>query len=187
MTTLPIDKTVESLGGSKRATDGVTRVAARWQDSDGGGDEFTEFCKENFVESDEDRSRLLDRYESAMGSIGGHLYEINRHLRRWTDLRGDEMPAVDNIMAMFDPCPDLSNQFYKQKIAFIALLNFDRPDLATMLEQGSEWSTDTWAEARIGRAFGPRIPAEVNDRARALEHEADMFVSEFHVPRPRHI
>jgi len=92
------------------------------------------------------------------------------------------MPEVDNLMAMFDPCPDLSDQFYKQKIAFIALLNFDRPDLATMLEQGDNWSTDQWAEVRAGWAFGPRVPAEINDRARKLEHEADMFVSEFHVP-----
>ena len=182
MTTLPIEETIESLGGCDRATAGVNRVAKRWQVSDGDGNAFKTLCEENFVTSDEDRARLLDRYESAMGSIGGHLYEINRHLRRWTDLRGDEMPAVDNVMAMFDPCPDLSDQFYKQKIAFIALLNFERPDLETMLREGSQWSTDTWAEARIGRAFGPRIPAEVNDRARALEHEADMFVSEFHVP-----
>ena len=85
-------------------------------------------------------------------------------------------------MAMFDPCPDLSDQFYKQKVAFIAILNFDRPDLATMLSDGGDWSTNKWAEARAGRAFGPRIPAEVNDRARGLEHDADMFVSEFHVP-----
>jgi hypothetical protein len=182
MTTLPINETIESLGGCERATDGVNRVAKRWQDSDGDGDIFKIFCEESFVKSDEDRTRLLNRYESAMGSIGGHLYEINRHLRRWTDLRGDEMPMVDNAMAMFDPCPDLSDQFYKQKIAFIALLNFNRPDLATMLRDGCNWSTNQWAEARIGRAFGPRIPAEVNDRARVLEHEADMFVSEFHVP-----
>ena len=182
MTTLPIDETIQSLGGCERATAGVHRVAKRWQDCDGDSDAFKAFCEESFVVSDEDKSRLLDRYESAMGSIGGHLYEINRHLRRWTDLRGDEMPVIDNIMAMFDPCPDLSNQFYKQKIAFVALLNFERPDLVTMLSEGSQWSTDQWAEARIGRAFGPRIPAEVNDRARVLEHEADMFVSEFHVP-----
>ena len=180
--TLPIDETIQALGGCDRATAGVSRVANRWQESDGDEDVFKTFCKKSFVTSDEDRARLLDRYESAMGSIGGHLYEIGRHLRRWTDLRGDEMPSVDNAMAMFDPCPDLSDQFYKQKIAFIALLNFERPDLATMLKEGSEWSTDKWAEARIGRAFGPRIPAEVNDRARELEHEADMFVSEFHVP-----
>ena len=182
MTTLPIDETISKLGGCQRATSGVHRVANRWQKTDGDGDAFKTFCENSFVTSDEDRARLLDRYESAMGSIGGHLYEIGRHLRRWTDLRGDEMPMVDNTMAMFDPCPDLSDQFYKQKIAFIALLNFERPDLATMLNEGANWSTDQWAEARIGRAFGPRIPAEVNDRARELEHEADMFVSEFHVP-----
>jgi len=182
MKTLPIEETIQALGGCNRATAGVQRVANRWQDSDGDGETFKTFCEEKFVTSDEDRTRLLERYESAMGAIGGHLYEIGRHLRRWTDLRGDEMPAIDNVMAMFDPCPDLSDQFYKQKIAFIALLNFTRPDLATMLRDGEGWSTDDWAEARIGRAFGPRIPAEVNDRARALEHEADMFVSEFHVP-----
>ena len=140
------------------------------------------FCTEQFIAEESDRSRLLGRYEIALGSIGGHLYEIRRHLRRWTDLRGDEMPQVDNLMAMFDPCPDLSDQFYKQKIAFIALLNFDRPDLATMLEQGDTWSNDKWAEVRAGWAFGPRIPAEINDRARKLKHDADMFVSEFHVP-----
>ena len=182
MMKLPIDETIAKLGGCQRATAGVTRVANRWQESDGDGEAFMAFCEESFVANDEDRSRLLDRFEIAMGSIGGHLYEIGRDLRRWTDLRGDEMKQVDNIMAMFDPCPDLSDQFYKQKIAFVALLNFSRPDLATMLEDGSNWSTDEWAEARIGRAFGPRVPAEVNDRARELEHDADMFVSEFHVP-----
>ncbi|MFT4592618.1 MAG: hypothetical protein ACI9JK_000314 [Phycisphaerales bacterium] len=182
MMTLPIEETISKLGSCPRATAGVHRVANRWQESDGDSKAFESFCIKSFVTSDEDRTRLLDRYESAMGSIGGHLYEIGRHLRKWTDLRGDEMPQVDDIMAMFDPCPDLSDQFYKQKIAFVALLNFDRPDLATMLRDGSNWTTDMWAEARIGRAFGPRVPAEVNDRARALEHEAGMFVSEFHVP-----
>jgi len=181
MQTLPIKETIEAIN-HPRAEAGVKRVANRWQDCDGDGDDFKAFCSEKFVKDDDNRTRLLDRYESALGSIGGHLYEIGRHLRRWTDLRGDEMPEVDNLMAMFDPCPDLSDQFYKQKIAFIALLNFNRPDLTTMLEQGDTWSTDQWAEVRAGWAFGPRVPAKVNDRARKLEHEADMFVSKFHVP-----
>ena len=182
MQTLPIEETIQALGSCDRATAGVNRVAKRWQEVDGDGEAFQSFCEEHFVSTEEEKSRLLDRFESAMGSIGGHLYEIRRHLRKWTDLRGDEMPSFDNTAAMFDPCPDLSDQFYKQKIAFIALLNFNRPNLATMLEDGGNWTTDAWAEARIGRAFGPRIPAEVNDRARELEHDADMFVSEFHVP-----
>lgn len=181
MTTLPIKETIEAIN-HPRAEAGVKRIANRWQDCDGDGEQFKAFCTEQFIAEESDRSRLLGRYEIALGSIGGHLYEIRRHLRRWTDLRGDEMPQIDNLMAMFDPCPDLSDQFYKQKIAFIALLNFDRPDLATMLEQGDTWSNDKWAEVRAGWAFGPRIPAEINDRARKLKHDADMFVSEFHVP-----
>ena len=181
MKTLPIKETIEAINHPK-AEAGVNRVANRWQECDGDANEFKDFCEKQFVADAKDRTRLLDRYESALSRIGGHLYEINRHLRRWTDLRGDEMPEIDNLMAMFDPCPDLSDQFYKQKIAFVALLNFDRPDLSTMLEEGHKWSTDQWAEVRAGWAFGPRVPAEVNDRARKLEHEADMFVSEFHVP-----
>ena len=182
MQELPIEETIKLLGGSKRAIDGVNRVAKRWQETDGDDAAFKTFCETNFVSTEEELGKLLTRFESAMGSIGGHLYEIRRHLRRWTDLRGDEMPAFDNTMAMFDPCPDLSDQFYKQRVAFIALLNFERPSLMDMLEEGEHWSTDKWAEVRAGRAFGPRIPAEINDRARELEHEADMFVSEFHVP-----
>ena len=166
MQTLPIQETIKAIN-HPRAEAGVKRVANRWQDCDGDGDEFKAFCNEQFVAEDSDRARLLERYEIALGCIGGHLYEIGRHLRRWTDLRGDEMPKVDNLMAMFDPCPDLSDQFYKQKIAFIALLNFDRPDLATMLEQGDTWSNDQWAEVRAGWAFGPRVPAEVNEIGRA--------------------
>ena len=124
MQELPIEETIKLLGGGQRAIDGVNRVAKRWQETDGDDSAFKTFCEKNFVSTEEELSKLLTRFESAMGSIGGHLYEIRRHLRRWTDLRGDEMPAFDNTMAMFDPCPDLSDQFYKQKVAFIALLAF---------------------------------------------------------------
>ncbi len=181
MKTLPVKETIDAIN-HPRAEAGVTRVANRWQETDGDEAAFKAFCIEHFVADEADQQRLLGRYEKALCCIGGHLYEIGRHLRRWTDLRGDEMPEVDNLMAMFDPCPDLSDQFYKQKIAFVALLNFDRPSLASMLAEGESWSTDQWAEVRAGWAFGPRVPAEVNDRARKLEHDADMFVSEFHVP-----
>jgi hypothetical protein len=49
MTTLPINETIESLGGCDRATAGVNRVAKRWQDSDGDGDTFKIFCENSFV------------------------------------------------------------------------------------------------------------------------------------------
>ncbi|MDP6601111.1 MAG: hypothetical protein QGH76_02310 [Phycisphaerales bacterium] len=183
LTTMPIDETIAALGGGKRAEGGVRRVAERWQeDVDGAGEAFRTFCETYFVTEEDDRRRLLDRFETALTVVQGHLYEIGRHLRRWTDLRGEDMPGVDDLMAKFDPCPDLSDQLYRQQLAFVALLNFDRPDLDTMIAEGGDWSADRWAEVRAARAFGPRIPADINELSREVEHAADMFVSEFHVP-----
>lgn len=164
------------------AQGGVTRVADRWQAADGDAAAFAALCKKHFVVSEADRARLLARLEIALEQIGGHLYEMRRTLRRWSDLAGDEIPGVDDILAQFDPAPDLSDQLYRQKIAFLALLNFERPDLAQMLRQGDAWSDAEWAAARVAQQFGPRIPAELADCARRTGHEAQQFVAKFHVP-----
>ncbi|MFM8785615.1 MAG: hypothetical protein ACKOFI_10830, partial [Phycisphaerales bacterium] len=106
--------------------------------------------------------RLLDRLEESVRQIEGHLYEMRRALRRWNDLVGDELQAFDETVAAFDPAPDLSDQLYKQKIAFIALLNFDRPDLKRMLAEGDRWSIDDWAAARVAQRFGRGIRVGVD-------------------------
>jgi hypothetical protein len=164
---------------------GVARVAERWTAEDGDATALAEFCARYFVADPVDRGRLLDRFEEALRKLHGHLYEIRRNLRRWSDLRGDEFPGVDDLLATFNPVPDLSDQLYRQKLAFIALLNFDRPNLAEMLRAGPDWDVDRWAEARISQSFGPRIPAEVDGLAREMHHRADSFVSGFHVPVDR--
>ncbi|MDP7030223.1 MAG: hypothetical protein QF733_08385 [Phycisphaerales bacterium] len=164
-----------------RAEAGIARVRARWTEEDGDADAFHAFCLKRFVPADA-LPALLDRLEVAMEQINGHLYEMGRTLRRWSDLRGDRMEEIDDILAMFDPSPDLSDQFYKQKLAFVALLNFDRPDLDDMLRNGGDWDAETWAAVRICRIFGPRIPTEVSELARELGHRADTFVADFHVP-----
>lgn len=169
-------------GQEQRIREGVLRVANRWNEDDGDQAAFDEFCMDWFVSDPQDLTRLLDRFEIMLSSVGGHLGEIRRTLRRWSDLRGDDFPGLDDMMATFDPSPDLSDQFYRQKLAFVAMLNFPRPDLATMIEEGAEWSVDDWASVRIGKAFGPRIPAEVNDLARELGHRASQWVAGFHVP-----
>ena len=178
------DAIVATHGESVRAAAaaGAARVASRWQASDGDAAAYRAFCAQHFVASTADRARLLARLETALEQIGGHLYEMRRTLRRWSDLAGDEFAGVDEVLAQFDPAPDLSDQLYRQKLGFIALLNLDRPDLKAMLAAGDGWSTDEWAAARIAQQFGPRIPAELADRARRVSHEASHFVATFHVP-----
>lgn len=166
----------------ERLAAGVARVAERWTDADGDRSTFESFCAEYFVVGEDDRRRLLDRFEILLTSVHGHLYEIARTRRRWVDLQGESVAGFDDLVATFDPAPDLSEEWYRQRVAFIALLNFERPSLRTMLDSGSEWSGDEWAAARVGQAFGPRIPRELGDRGRAIDHRANRFVDGFHVP-----
>lgn len=161
---------------------GVARVAARWSEADGDTAAFAAFCARHLVADPAERTRLLSRIEGALEQINGHLYEMRRTLRRHHDLRGDEFEGVDDILAQFDPSPDLSEQLYRQKLAHLALLNFPRPTLDEMLHAGPSWSSEQWAAARVANQFGPRIPAELSDRARKNAFEAGKFVSDFHVP-----
>ena len=175
---------VAKHGEAQRAAieSGVARVASRWSAADGDAAAFEAFCTKHFVSDAAERTRLLARLEGALEQIDGHLYEMRRTLRRHHDLRGDEFAGVDDILAQFDPSPDLSEQMYKQKVAHLALLNFPKPTLATMLKDGPAWDDSGWAAARVALNFGPRVPVALADRARKRSFEAGKFVADFHVP-----
>jgi len=161
---------------------GVAQVAARWQTVDGNDTDFAHFCSERFICVGTDLDRLLTRIEGALEQITGHLYEMHRSLRRHSDLAGDEFPVIDDMLATFDPAPDLSEQMYRQKLAFVALLNFERANLDVMLRDGSNWSTEQWALVRVAQAFGARIPSELAEKARKVGHACSQWVSHLHIP-----
>ena len=182
--TATIDALVDAHGEDVRETAerGVHQCAVSWQADDGDAAAFTAFCLEHLAANPDDREKLLNRLETAVEQIRGHLYEMRRNLRRWSDLVGDQLPKTDALLATFDPAPDLVEQFYAQKLAFVALLNFRKSTLEEMLDQGADWDTDRWAEARITGTFGPRIPKEVSNLARELHFKSSHWVSNFHVP-----
>ena len=179
-----VDGIVAAHGEASRedATRGVHQCGVLWRQSDGDAEAFTRFCLDHFAAGPEDRTRLLDRMETVLEQVRGHLYEMRRNLRRWSDLVGDSLPETDSAFATFDPAPDLAEQFYDQKLAFITLLNFEKSTLTDMLDEGGDWDAARWAEARISGSFGPRIPKEVADLARDLHFKSYHWVSNFHVP-----
>lgn len=175
---------VEKFGSDERARIecGVAQVSARWQAVDGDDAEFAKFCIDRFVATGSDFVRLLARIEGALEQINGHLYEMHRTLRRYSDLAGDDFPGIDDMLATFDPAPDLSEEFYRQKLAFVALLNFERVTLDSMLKDGTHWNVDRWAAVRVAQAFGARIPKELSQKARQVGHACQQWVSHFHIP-----
>lgn len=166
---------------AERAAAGIARAAACWRPADGPPEDFAALCAEHWIEEAGDRARLLERLELAIAAVDGQLFEIRRDLRRWVDLEGAALPAVDGLLAVFDPAPGLTDQWFSQRLAFVALLHFAPPDLAAMLAGGPTWSDDDWAAARVAQRFGARLSAELGHARRAAWHRADAFVSGQHV------
>lgn len=179
-----LERLLGELGEIHRArlAAGLDRVVERWTPADGDDAALEGFCRAHFVTDPHQRRLLVERLEAAFDTLHGHLYEIQRSMRWWTDVRVEEVKAVDDVLATFDPAPDLSEQLYRQKLAFVALLNLDRPELREMIEEGPAWSVEHWVEVRLAQSLGPRIPSELNDLSRQVHHEAQRFVSSFHVP-----
>ncbi|MEO8082476.1 MAG: hypothetical protein ABI780_01505 [Ardenticatenales bacterium] len=178
-----VDRIVARCGETARASAaaGVARVADRWRSDDGDDEAFIAFCAMHYVEEAGDRARLLDRLESIVSQVDGHLYEIRRGLRRWSDLDVPPAPVIDDLAAVFEPAPDLADQWFKQGVAFVALLHFAPPTLPILLADGPTWSVDRWVEARVAGRFGARVPEALLRVLRDTYHAAETFVSSHHI------
>ena len=133
-----------------RAERGVRQVLALWRPQDGDARAFVE---DSFAA---DPTPLLERFSRAFEQIDGHLLEIGRALRSWSELElGPQLP-VDSLFAAVDVGAHLSDDLFDSKLAFVALLNFPLPELDEMTAQGPSWTRRQWAEARLARRFAQR-------------------------------
>ena len=123
-----------------RAERGVKQVAAFWRAQDGDAAALKAFVEESFAD---DPDPLLKRFSAAFEQIDGHLNEIGRALRSWSELElGPELP-VDQTFAALDVGAHLSEDLFTTRLAFVVLLNFPQPDLNEMVAQGPRWSRST--------------------------------------------
>ena len=133
-----------------RVERGVKQVLALWRPQDG---DVHAFVAESFAA---DPSPLLGRFSQALEQMDGHLLEIGRALRSWSELElGPQLP-VDQLFASMDVGAHLSDDLFDSKLAFVALLNFPLPELDEMTAAGPSWTRRQWAEARLTRRFAQR-------------------------------
>lgn len=179
-----VSAVVAKFGESTRARAhaGITQVAAMWRAEDGDEITFRTFVKTRFAGDSSRYQSLLTHVEDAIYHLRGHLYEIHRALNRWRDAAMHDDPGIDDLLAQFDPAPDLVEELYRSKIAFVILLNFPRSPLTEKLARGASWSTEEWAAARLGDAVPYRVPRSINDMARVAFHRAREFYYNFHIP-----
>lgn len=174
---------LELHGGNHgiRIRRGVTQAAALWRPADGSPEDFRTFCLENFVAADKDLAVLRDRLESACESLYGHFNQLNLELKAPMQLDMGPMHPVDMKLGSLSPGAHLTDDLFAGKIAFMVLLNFPTWTLREKITHGPGWTTDQWADARMGDMFRSRVPAAVYQSIGAAMTTAEAYISDYNI------
>lgn len=160
-----------------RAERGVKQVAAYWRAEDGDAAAMRSFVEEGFVADPRLRDALLKRFSAAIEQIDGHLLEIGRALRSWSELELGPQMEVDQMFAGLDAGAHLSEDMFASRLAFVALLNFPLPDLEEMTAQGPKWSRQEWAMARLTRRFALRPSGAAVQAVSKASADAEAYIA----------
>ncbi|MGZ3458303.1 MAG: hypothetical protein ACXU86_07300, partial [Archangium sp.] len=137
---------------------GVDQVAALWREEDG---DLGAFVREHFIADEKQLEGTLARLEAAFEQLDGHMHEIGRELRRPTDLDVGPLLPVDPLLAAYDPGAHVTEDLFRAKVGFVALLNFPLTTLAERMAQGPRYTRLQWAEVQLTGRFNRRVPGEV--------------------------
>jgi hypothetical protein len=164
-----------------RLTRGLRQVADFWRAEDGNAAAFEEFGRRNFAGDQQTLDTLFTRVELLFEKLGGHMLEIGIEFRKQVDLDRGPIQPYDEIFAAYDPGAHLLDDFFKNKLAFVVLLNFPLTTLDERLREGDRWTRRQWAEARLAQAFSKRIPAAVNQGVAQALADAEQYIAEYNI------
>jgi hypothetical protein len=157
---------------------GLAQVAALWRKEDG---DLAAFAREHFVSKPEELTLLFKRFEGNLEQLDGHFLEIGRELKKATELDVGPVTPADKVFAAYEPAAHVTEDFFANKLAFVALLNFPLTTLKVRLEQGKDWSRQAWAEARLTGRYARRVPAEVVQQQAAAAAAASLYIDEYNI------
>ena len=168
-------------GQAERIRLGVRQVAERWWPEDGDEAAFANFCEESFLADPGDARAALDRLETVLEQMQGHLHEVRRELVTPLDLDTGPVRPWDRLLADVDLSAHLTADLFAGKAAFLVLLNFPVRPLEEMLTQGTGWDRDTWARARLAEGFARRTPPAVLAEITRASAAADNYIAGYNI------
>ena len=164
-----------------RIARGLSQLAEFWRAQDGDSAAFEELVRANFAGDQATLDTMFNRFEGLLEQINGHMHEINRAFREQADLDRGPILGFDEIFAGYDPSAHVVDDFFSNKLAFVALLNFPLCTLDEYLTEGPQWTRRQWAEARLAETFSKRIPADVNLAMAQAFAEAQQYISQYNI------
>ncbi|HEV7682278.1 MAG TPA: hypothetical protein VGO68_09170 [Pyrinomonadaceae bacterium] len=168
-------------GQRTRAHRGLSQVASFWRAEDGDAAALEEFVQSNFAGDQATLDTMFDRFEHNLEQLNGHMGEIGREFRNQSDLDVGPILGFDDVFAGYDPSAHINDDFFRNKLAFIVLLNFPLTTLEQRLTEGEKWSRREWAEARLTQRFSKRIPADVNLALAQAGAETGRYIAEYNI------
>jgi len=178
-----ISAMLEKFGSDEkfRIEKGVRQTADFWNSGDGSADDFLKFCTGNFARSGDELESLFKRIEFFNESLFGYYTEMGIKLRMPLDLEMGDIKPVDLIMGGYNPSAHLTDDLFKNKYAFVILLNFPKFSLDEKTALGSKWSRLEWAYARLASTFNARVPADINQKVNGAYTDGDNYISNYNI------
>jgi len=165
----------------ERVRRGLKQVGEFWRKDDGDQAAFESFVRPNCAGDQAAIDTVFTRFEKLLERLDGHLQEIGREFRNQADLDLGPMLPLDETFAGFDAGAHVTDDMFRNKLAFVILLNFPLTTLEQRLGEGRNWSRRQWAEARLAQRFSKRVPAEVNQAIAQAQAEGDHYISEYNI------
>jgi hypothetical protein len=168
-------------GEHTRIQRGLKQVGDFWREEDGDAAVFEAFVRKHFAGEQATLDAMFERFEYLSEQLSGHMNKLSLEFRRQSDLDLGPIYPFDEILAGYSPGAHITDDFFKNKLAFVVLLNFPLTTLDQRLTDGATWTRRQWAEARLAQGFSKRIPAEVNQAIAEAGAEADQYISEYNI------
>jgi hypothetical protein len=166
---------------SGRIQRGVTQVAVRWWPEDGDAAALAAFCEANFFTDPQELTTTFRRLETVLEQVDGHLHEVRRELTTPLDLDTGPLTTVDRMFADLDLAAHVEEDLFRNRVAFLALLNFPVHTLEERLAQGPAWDRETWSRSRLMDRFALRVPAAVQQEMTRTFTAADQYINSYNL------
>ncbi|NOZ60929.1 MAG: hypothetical protein GXO74_04540 [Calditrichaeota bacterium] len=164
-----------------RIEKGVKQTAQLWRAEDGGQEDFAQFCETQFIADKRELTETFLRFDKNLEQIDGLNLEMQRTLQEPMHLDIGTMLPVDMLFASYDPFAQVTENLFKTKVAFTALLNFPLYSLRERLELGPKWTREQWAQARLAQRFDSRVPGEIKQQISSALVAADNYISNYNI------
>ena len=122
-------------GQRERARRGLVQLSELWREEAGDAAAFEGFVSSGFAGDQATLDEMFNRFEYLLEKLDGHMLEIALVCRRQADLDIGPIMPFDEVFAGWDPSSHVLDDFFRNKLAFIVLLNFPHDSVASGMDR----------------------------------------------------